>query len=100
MTTIEGADADRSMARMWPATSRAATARDAAPGPHPISMTRECGCRGSASTIAPRRGDRRAGTGGTIAARFDLAHLRADPHHESARAHGPPAYQGERPLRR
>src|SRR5690242_15681826 len=45
------------MARTWPVTSLAATARAAAPGPHPISSTRECGRNGSASTIAWRRGD-------------------------------------------
>ncbi len=50
------------MARMWPLTSRAATARAAAPGPHTISRTRECGSKGSAFTIAARRRDRPAGT--------------------------------------
>jgi hypothetical protein len=57
---------DRSMARMCPVVSRPATARAAAPGPHPISRTREYGRSGSASTIAARRGDKRGGTGGTI----------------------------------
>jgi hypothetical protein len=59
------AEADRSMARMWPVTSRVATARAAAPGPQPISRTRECGASGSGSafTIAARRGDKPGGTG-------------------------------------
>ena len=56
------AEADRSMARMWPATSRAATARAAAPGPQPISRTRKCGASGSVFTIAARRGDKPGGT--------------------------------------
>jgi hypothetical protein len=56
------AKAERSMASMCPVTSRAATARAATPGPQPISRTRECGCSGSASTIAAKRGDRADGT--------------------------------------
>lgn len=60
------AEADRSMARMWQVTSRAATARAAAPGPQPISRTRECGWRGSASTIAARRVDSPVGIYGSV----------------------------------
>ncbi len=53
---------ERSTARMQPVTSRSATARPAAPGPHPISSTRESGCNGKAFTTAARRGDRPAAT--------------------------------------
>src|SRR5919197_62098 len=73
------AEADRSMARTWPVTRRAATARAAAPGPHPISRTRECGCTGSASTIAASRGDR----GGTEGPR-ERASV-GDSHHDVGR---------------
>jgi hypothetical protein len=55
------ADADRSIARMCPVVSRAATARAAAPVPQPISRTRDSGRRGRASTIAARRGDKAGG---------------------------------------
>jgi len=48
---------ERSMARMCPVVSRAAMARAAAPGPQPISSTRESGRRGSASMTACRRGE-------------------------------------------
>ena len=42
---------------MWPVVSRAAIARAAAPGPHPISMTRDSGRSGRASTITDSRGE-------------------------------------------
>src|SRR3954471_8128035 len=71
------AEADRSMARMWPVTSRAATARAAAPGPQPISRTRECGSSGSASTIAATRDDRR-GAIGALEAQLQILALGAN----------------------